>query len=318
MNRRARAIINELESVDNQDNLRSQLLHYFNDPQVAHYLRDHFNTSFAHFIQTVTADLGTSDPMPGVTLYDQIVAFNDQFVKSSAAFIQTHVVGDTPAQYSVNDGAATSRNGCQLSPDDTLARWRRDSGRGIQSRDDSADYYGIGGSGNACGVGGGCSGSHTGARDGGIIGASGPITGITFCDQSGLNTHNHLEQYENTFHKNVLNNTARPHETTAFGVSNCAADSRLLSRRVFRSNEAGVESGITRREARLTHRHIDRDVGEGLRGGEYGSMVLGYDMSTLHARVDHRRAMQAKYASPPSQMRLGQTQGDSAVDPRYR
>jgi len=82
--------------------------------------------------------------------------------------------------------------------------------------------------------------------------------------------------------------------TVAIGVSTPKSDARLFSRHVFRKNEAGVENGIPRREARLYRRRIERNIDEALSATEYGYSVRKHDMSDLYARVDKKQARRLK------------------------
>ncbi len=124
--------------------------------------------------------------------------------------------------------------------------------------------------------------------------------GITFMDQSDLGTSNHMSQYENTSYKVWMNNdkTHLPHESSVFGDSTQAADERLLSRRVFRSNFATdkpVENAIPNYELRLQRRAIDRDIDETLHNSEKGCIQYGHDMSTLYNRIDRKQQTRSKY-----------------------
>lgn len=87
---------------------------------------------------------------------------------------------------------------------------------------------------------------------------------------------------------------------TVFGVSTPAANKRLLSRRVFRS-EGGVENAIPYRQIKNSHRYFDRDPSETLRGTEFGCMVSGYDMSGLLAKLDYRAGNKASAGLNPYQ-----------------
>lgn len=149
-------------------------------------------------------------------------------------------------------------------------------------------------------------------------------TGITFSDQSDLNTSNHVAQYENTSYKVWMNDskTCLPHENSVFGDSTPEADARLMSRRIFRSNFATnnpVENAIPNYELRLQRRAIDRDISENLHNSEKGCLVLGHDMSTLRNRIDRKQQTKAKYepGSWPSCYRTSDPSGQRQVDPRY-
>jgi hypothetical protein len=122
--------------------------------------------------------------------------------------------------------------------------------------------------------------------------------GIVFCDQSNVGTSNHMTQYEDTKYKNWLNSGTLPHERTEFGWSTPAADERLLSRNVFRSNyswDNPVANGIPTFEQRLYRRNLDRDIDEALSGPENGCIQYAHSMQSLYNRIDRKREVQSKY-----------------------
>ncbi len=85
---------------------------------------------------------------------------------------------------------------------------------------------------------------------------------------------------------------------TAFGTSTPESDKRLLERRTFRSAWADKENGIPRYEQWLYRRHVDRDVAENMRPIEFDYQQRGHDMTSLHARIDHKnrnKFAQVKY-----------------------
>jgi len=113
--------------------------------------------------------------------------------------------------------------------------------------------------------------------------------GITFYDPSGSGQQQHLDMFENnTLMQNLNQGHAGTHYATAFGVSTPESDARLLGRNIFRKNEDGVESGISRYERRLCRRRVDTDVSEGLAGRERDNHIRGHDMSSLHSHVDNK------------------------------
>ncbi len=284
MNQYARRVIDEFTSRENLSDIKSKISGYFNNTKVNRFLNEYFIVNVKHFVQVIEQELNVSDLMPGLTIYDQLVGFNNQFIASRINFIQTHVIGDDHVpMYSVSDGMPTSRSSLhkhQQRPNDILNSWLTNSGRGIQSRDDPSGL------------------NNNLYQNGGIS------TGIAFCDQDHLGTQNHVEFYENTSYKQALNKRipSLEHEETAFGVDTPAANARLLSRRIFRQNEAGVENGIARYESRLYNRHLERDIDEGLHNAEKGCMLQRNDMSSLYARVDHKNKFRPYEPQQKSQL----------------
>ena len=280
MNRYARAIVREFASGENQHYLRASLSETFNDQKVTKYLDVHLIDSMDNFISVIEQELSVSDPFPGVTILDQLNSFNNQFIKTRLSFIKSHVLAadENVPMYVVKDNLPTSRRGLahfQKSPDDILKTWFANSGRGVQARED-----------NQGDVGG--YNPHHGQGDKHMM------TGITFCDQRGLGTQNHVEQF-GTGMMESLNRGHMPHEATPFGVSTPDADQRLLGRRTFRSNRDGVENGIPVYESRLYNRYLERDISEGLRNAEKGCKVSGHDMSSIYRRLDHKQAARSRY-----------------------
>jgi hypothetical protein len=277
MNRYARNIISEFSSSENKKYLYTELLTRFNnDIAVKRFLTQNLDNFVNNFTTRIQQEISLSEPLPGTSIVDQINCFNNQFLADRSKFIQTYViVDDSVPVYSVKDDMPTSRHNIahhQRNSDDILNSWRGDSGRGFQAREDpSSDVYGAQ--------------THTDVMQ----------TGILFCDQSSVGMQRHHDMFSNNPIRNALNKTPYAHENTAFGVSNPAADARLLSRRTFRRNEAGVENGIMRYEARLYNRHLERDIDEGLRGKERDYILSCHDMTSLHARIDHKNRVRNKY-----------------------
>jgi hypothetical protein len=282
MNQYSQEIIQEFTSKENKDLLHDHLTRSFNQPAVTQYLREHFDGNVASYAKAIAIDLNMSDPMPGVTMGSQLDCFNHQFLTRERNFIVTHVIGgEEPPAYIVRDGAPTSRRGLihhQRGANDILETWRSSPARPVEMREDCAadigprnTYYGHGD-------------KHL-------------ETGIVFCDQSHLGMQNHIAQYEDTAYKRALNNQHEDHTSVPFGVSTPWSDARLMQRRVFRSNESGVENGIPNYESRLYRRNLERDVSEGLRSAEKGYLLSGHDMSSLYRRVDFKNAARARWTS---------------------
>ena len=121
------------------------------------------------------------------------------------------------------------------------------------------------------------------------IGATnnGDVT-IDFCDQSDVGTSSYYDAQLNTPIMNAMNRDPQEHTLRPFGYANKASDERLLSRRIFRSNEEGVENGISRHEVRLQRRNLDRDNGETFADTQYDYMARGHDMSDLIRRTNNK------------------------------
>jgi hypothetical protein len=291
MNRFTRDIIYVFGSGENRKYLYRTLVEYFHERRVTLFVNDHIDNLVDNFIHRIERESMMSDPIPGITVEDQIECYNCQFIIDRIEYIRNHVLSNSdnvPDEYTITDGMPTSRFGAAhhvQSADRQLQTWFYNSGRGVQGREDSHgdnndnQYWGRGD-------------RHL-------------ATGITFCDQSDVNTSNHVTQLLGTSYMLALNNDPQPHTNDAFGNATPASDARLLQRRIFRSNEAGVENGIPRYESRLYKRNLDRDVKEAMQGRERDCVVLGHDMSSLRCRVDHKQIVKKKYGSPdPQKMRL--------------
>jgi hypothetical protein len=281
MNRYARDIVYVFGGTQNRKFLAEQLRNFFKNHTVSAFVNEHIHNLVDNFIKSIEEELSVSDPLPGVTVEDQVECFNCQFISDRISYIREHVLSPTPDKYTVSDGMPTSRFGARhhaASADRQLQTWAMNSGRGVQGREDShgddstSTYWGRG--------------DHHMA------------TGIDFCDQSELNTSNHVTQLLGTSYIQGLNRDAQPHTNIAFGNATPASDARLLTRRTFRSNEAGVENGIPRYESRLYVRSHDRDASEALQGRERDCMIHGHDMESLLARVEHKQIVRDKYGAP--------------------
>lgn len=281
MNRYARDIVFCFGGNENREYLATQLRQYFKNHTVSKFVNEHIHTLVDNFIDRIEEELSVSDPVPGTTVEDQVECFNCQFIIDRIGYIRNHVLSPDEPRYTVTDGMPTSRFGAKhhnSSADRMLQTWGMNSGRGVQGREDSHGdnsanpYWGRGD-------------KHM-------------ITGIEFCDQSEINTSNHVTQLTNTAYMYALNKDSQPHTNDAFGNATTASDERLLNRRTFRSNEAGVENGIPRYESRLYKRNLDRDVKESLQGRERDCIVHGHDMESLLCRIDHKQIVKDKYGSP--------------------
>lgn len=252
----------------------------------------HCNTFADYMIKS----LRLSSPMPGTTPQHQIAAFNRQFMRIQCDFIVHHVLGDdaVPA-FTVTDGAPTSRFGADHYRQDAnciLATWNTVVSHNPQLRSDRQATAGSLQSGGY--------NAYNGAGDGHMV------SGITFCDQSGLNTSSHVSALLDDPTTVALNRTT-DWTNTAFGNATPASDARLLSRRIFRRNEDGVENGVRMGEVRLQRRNLDRDIDETLHAdGEMSGMSRGYDMSSLNCRVDRKQQWRNFYApnAPPQESLL--------------
>jgi hypothetical protein len=295
MNRYARAICEEFGSNENMQYLSESIAAQFNHHhKVMRFLRASLRDQVDNFIDVIEQELSLSEPLPGVTIIDQLHCFNNQFIGGRCHFIRAHVLmnDEKMPMYVVSDNLPTSRRGLkhhQQAPNDILRTWLGNSGRGVNVREDCA---------------GDITGSSSGRNPYYGPGDNHLTTGIMFCDQSSIGTQNHVEQYENTSYKQALNR-GYSHESTPFGVSTLASDARLLQRTIFRRDETGVENGIPRYERRLYNRNLERDIGEGLRNAEKDYMLHGHDMTSINRRLAHKQSARVQYmAEPPNHLRL--------------
>jgi hypothetical protein len=277
MNRNARDVVYVFGSTTNRKHIKEYLTNFFQNHTVNNFLHQNLNALVDNFIHTIEQELELSDPIPGITCKDQVECYNCQFVADRIDYIRGHVLGDeTKPRYNINDGAPTSRFGInhhKKSANEQLQTWNMNSGRGVQMREDTQ-----GGNGGA--------NPYTGANDNHMV------TGVEFCDQSELNTSNHVTQLLSTAYMQALNRDSQPHTASAIGNSTPASDARLLSRRIFAANENGVENGVPNYRRRLHGRNLERDVSEGMAGSERDCIVHGHDMDSLRARVEHKKIAQ--------------------------
>jgi hypothetical protein len=242
---------------------------------VSDFLNNNLQGHLDRYAKRISRELMNADPLPGSSCTDEIKCYNEQFLREMSNYIHDHVLVSAPNYYSVNDGLPISGNHAAKAPDQLLQEWTRNARSNLTYREDpSADLY-----------------QHAGA---GAV--------VTFYDQSAVNLNQHIGMYENTSAKYALNRDYQAHTSTPFGVSNYAADSRLLSRvgSIFRRNEDGIPNGIPNYEARLYRRNTDRDIREGLKGGgeSLGCMQRGYDMTDINARISMQQQTRSLYTAP--------------------
>ncbi|QJX72651.1 methyltransferase [Faustovirus] len=122
-------------------------------------------------------------------------------------------------------------------------------------------------------------------------------TGVEFYDYEDLGVNPQYDMLLNSTDVIHLNDRSQPLYAGGFGRNNKDIDNQTLKRRIFRSNEEGIENGIPRFERRLYVRNLDRNISETLTGVERDMMVRGYDMTDLHKRIDQRRQIHREYNS---------------------
>ena len=295
MNRQARAVIDEFSSPENKRLLFDVLNNHFNRPIVFKFLRDNFGDFMGHYIHKIQQDLYLSDPLPSTTIFDQVTCFNNEFIQDRINYIRTHVTIEDAPKYMVKDDLPTSRYGIghhRADPNRILETWRANSGRGVQARDDPQNIHAFN--------------TFNGQGDNHMA------TGIVFCDQTDLGTSQHVSQLLDNSYVVALNSEVG-YTSNSFGNATPASDARLLQRRTFRSNEAGVENGVPRYESRLYKRNLERDVTEGLRSAEKDYQLRGYDMRELYDRIDYKNKAKRRFeppvCKPESKLYLGENSG---------
>jgi hypothetical protein len=288
MNSHAREIIYLWSRDSNLLTVWKAIIAQFPDnPKVMLYMRQNFAQDADRFIGHMWQALRLSSPMAGTTPKHQIAAFNRQFLRDRCDFIVHHVLGDEAVPiYTVTDGLPTARFGAahyaQADPNGILATWNTVATQPVQARDDPAGAAGP-------------------LQQGGYNPFNGQAqghmaTGITFSDQSSLNTSSHVSALLDDPSIVALNRGAPAYQDTAFGNATPASDERLLSRRIFRRNEEGVENGVRMGEVRLQRRNLDREITETLRNtGEMSGLSRGYDMSSLYCRVGQKQNVRQFY-----------------------
>jgi hypothetical protein len=258
MNRRASEIIIQFVS---QNNIR----YLYDESNKLSISNDQFYSILDNFVQTISAEIMVSDPLPNITTRDQVNCYNRNFLNYMFNLVDSDNI---PNEYQVFDNMPTTRYGrtYQGSANDLLKHWEFNTGKPVQIRQDKQgepttnqrNYY---------------------------------MSGITFCDQSDVGMNTHTDRYENTPYKNALNKQI----STPFGVSTIDSDRRLLERRSFRSNERGVENGIPLYETRLYNRPHEKDIGETLANTEYDYQQQKWDMSSINCRIEQRNSTKNKY-----------------------
>ena len=323
MNKFSRSVIYEFRRPQNVDYMQRQLSELFADPSVNVFLKQNMESLIHNYVKYMADEMSLSDPFPGVTVVEQCKCYILQFIRQRADFIKRHVVAERVEHFTLTDGLPTSRFGTAQrlrSADEQLETWKMNSGRGVQGREDthadedmySTGMHGAHGTHNAStgtynGHNGNYSGHnasagmHNGNYNGGHqesmvhsrrnnpYWGEGETSGVVVCDQSHLGTANHHDQLFGTQYMMALN-SERGHTNDSFGNATAQSDERLLSRRIFRANENGVENGIPNYRKRLHNRNYERDIGETMQGRERTCQVRGHDMQSLYDRMGYVRA----------------------------
>lgn len=286
MSKYTRLVLLEFRSSENKIYLTKFITaKYNNDHRVIKYLADNIDSLITNFANQYEYEMLNATPLVGVTIYDQLRSLNQQFISNQMTFIKEYFIGDEPAKYTLCDGTPeyaipTSRRPAahfHKPGNDILSSWWYNSGRDMTTRDDEQGDV----------------------NRSAFYGPSDNLvqrTGITVCDQSNINTSYAVESFYGDFGHKSLNGPKL--WGGAFGVPSAENDARLMTRRIFRSNEGGVENGIPHYERRLYNRAIERNIDDTLRQGEKGNLLCGYDMTSLHRRVGQRRAYAKKHGWP--------------------
>jgi hypothetical protein len=261
--------------------MKLYLNNYFRDTRVAKYLDENLLTTVTHAADRYSRELSVSDPLPGITIYQTVSEYINQFINENISYIKVYVIGDEGADpnpiYVVSDNLPTSRASCRehlkKSPNEVLADWNRNASSALTTRDDSQAVRGN-------------------CRDDYLASTGDALkSGIVFSDQRELGVNQYYDGLFNAAFK-ALNRG--PISGGVFGDWSREADEKLLNRRIFR-NEAGVENGIPFYNKKVCVRNYERDISENLRAGEYDYKQYGLDMGNLYARVDQRQ--KAKYSN---------------------
>lgn len=279
MNKNNQFVLAEFRSKENVGYLAARLSDHFDDEEIHKFIYANIKDMVGHFALTMEKELMMSEPLVSTSIYDQVMCYDNQFLMDRIAYIRTYVLKEQekPDLFVVRDGGPTSRYGerwHQRSADNILDMWKNNPTKGVMMREDShADV-------NA---------EQNQYYNGGLK------TGIAFCDQSELGTSRHVDAFFNQT-MNLLNGPAPLHDG-GFGRNSVAEDKRLMQRRVFRSNEAGVENGVPVYEQRLYRRNLERDVRESLPSYEKGCTVYKHDMTSLFKRIDEKNKYARRYDS---------------------
>ncbi len=271
------------------------------NPKVLAYMQRRYASHANVFVTMMVRQLRISEPMAGVSIQQQVAAYNRDFLRYMCDYIVNHVLGSEHVpQMTVTDGLPTSRFGPSHHAGDgncILATWYTTATNLPSARDDAAGDEGEGSAWSgrstlrSTDVRGGASRSDVDRNQ--------SRTGITFCDQSALGTSSHVAALMDDPSFVALNRGAPEYTNTAFGDATPASDRRLLERRIFHNNELGVENGVRMGEVRLQRRNLDRDITSSLRAtGEMDGMARGYDMTPLYCRVQNKQQARAFYEPP--------------------
>lgn len=263
---------------------------------------DNMSSLISHFVQRISNDLTTSDPIMGVE--DQVDCYNKMFIRITRANMEPQ---DKVALYGVRDGQISSRNTRheRSTPNETLANWQQNVYRGVTGRDDQQNMQRAS---NPVDVAGGRPICNTQYDPRGrplpdCSMANFAETGIIFCDQSDVGTSSHTDRFLNNSYIQALNRStpSDSYSNYAFGDSNPETDARLLGRRIFRDGGDG-ENTIPNYRRRLHRRPIDKHIDEDIRAPQHEYQQRGHDMQPLRDRIDHIRdfkeTIKAQYAPP--------------------
>jgi hypothetical protein len=327
MNTFAKNIIVLFLSNENTRYLKSRINdNFLNATEARDFLSTNFTQRQYDFSQRISRELSNSDPMLGVSLRNQVDAYNARFLWEQIADIERTIIPNLTPKYEVVEipqcngrtaGANTVRK--VMNPTDTLNSWRDSPASLQQYRDDNQGDYRASSRNTGANT---CKSIYDNAGEYCAIAKYGSDYCGNASNDYSLNKYGvdrrenmgNRAQYEsnepsvmfndnseyglgfapdfqlNTPTANALNrvSTADAYQNQAFGFATPESDRRLLGRRIFRSNEAGVENGIPRYEARLYKRNLDRDNGETFADTQYGYQVRGHDMSDLIAQTNRK------------------------------
>jgi len=281
MNTFNKSVIEEFRSAKNTEQIQRYLNNTFGDATVKKFLEINFPTMISSACVRFERELSVSDPVPGVSVYEQSSAFTNQFVNDMIGYINAYVVGKqniNPA-FTLCDGDPTSRSSLKehqrRNPNQVLASWNVNAASALTGRDDS--QYG-----------------NAPANEYAYSDQDALRTGITFSDQRTLGQNQYYDYLFNpAFHALNRGQIAGG----IVGDWSPQADERLLSRRIFR-NESGtgrggtgatVENGIPFYNITVTRRNLDRDITQNLRQGEYDYKLYRHDVDDLYRRADMRK-----------------------------
>lgn len=286
MNTFNKSVIEEIRHPRNVDAMKQYLNAKFKNQTVRTFLDVNFATMVNNACERYERELSVSDPVPGSTVYEQASAFTNQLINDAIGYIGAYVLGDEngQSQFTICDGDPTSRSSLgehqRKMPDEILASWNKNAGSVLSGRDDS--QYG-----NAP--------ANEYAWNAKNTLNQSLSTGVTVSDQRDIGQNQYYDQLFNpAFHALNKGRIAGG----IYGDWSPEADERMLSRRIFR-DEAGTENGIPFYNRTVNKRHVDRDITQNLRQGEYDYKLYKHDVSDLYARADMRKA--SRYSGGASQ-----------------